>query len=206
MRLSFKNLFVRITDENTGDVIKFAAYGFYLVAALQILLVVLVAVAGAFRITDIIDPIVWLVGAYFLRKDKSRGVAGALMLFALITAITWLFKSSGGAGNGVSFLASVVALWAGWRGLAGAMFWQKRACSVVHWGHVAAGAAIAVIITVAALAVLTNTFTGSGVPAGIATFLLTAAFLLVPVAVLILFARARAYSTNDPACPWPPKG
>jgi TRAP-type C4-dicarboxylate transport system permease small subunit len=146
-----------------------------------------------------------VLGGFFLLKTKSRGVAGALLLYAVITTVLFLAKILGLAGNGVPLVIALIALWAGWRGWTGTRFWQTRACAITNWSRVAAAAVLAVAITTVVLCVILAGFTGGAIPRGVVEFVLTAVLFLVPVAVLVWFTRKRAFAESDPACPWPPK-
>jgi hypothetical protein len=205
MRLPVKALFGRIDGDSVEDVITLAAYGWFAVALLQLVTVAFAVAGGELSGGDAVDPIVSLLGGWFLLKTRSRGVAGALLLYGGVMLLLCLLKLAGATGSGVPFLTAAVGVWAGWRGFAGAQFWQTRACAIVDWKQVAAGAGVAVAITIGAVVVLKAGLSGVTLPVTLAEFLLTAVLFLVPVAALIWFTRRRRFAHNDPACPWPPK-
>jgi len=205
MHIPLRTFFARVTDDNVDGVIRIASYGWYVVAGLQAVLLIGAAHTGKLAGGDLVDPIVAVLGAFFLSKTKSRSVAGALFLYAAITTSLCLAKILGLTSNGVPLLTALMALWAGWRGWTATWFWQTRACAVTNWNRVAAGAVLAVAITTLALCVIPIAFTDSIVPRGVVEFLGAAVLFLVPVAVLVWFTRKRAFAANDPACPWPPK-
>lgn len=205
MRIPLTALFARTSDDTVDDVILIAGYGWFVVAGLQVLLLVLAAIGGRLSGGDMVDPIVAALGGYFLLKTKSRAVAGALLLYGVVTAVLSVAKILGLTGNGEPLIVVVVALWAGWRGWSGTRFWQTRACALPQWGHVRAGAALAFVLTVATLCLVLIATTGLHIPGGAVEFLIAAVLFLVPIAVLVRFARKRAFAANDPACPWPPK-
>ena len=205
MALPLTAVFARVSDDNVDDVIRIASFGWFVVAALQVLLLIVAATGGTLNGGDVVDPIVSALGGHFLLKTKSRAVAGALLLYGAVTAVLCGAKVLGITGNGVPLVIAVVALWAGWRGWTGTRFWQTRACARPQWGHVRAGAALAFVITLATLCLVLIAVTGGDVPGGVAEFLIAAVLFLVPITVLIRFTRKRAFAANDPACPWPPK-
>jgi hypothetical protein len=116
-----------------------------------------------------------------------------------------LAKLLGLTNNGGPLLTALLALWAGWRGWTAAVFWQTRACARTNWNRVAAGVALAIVITVVALGAMRLGFADSTAPQGLVEFVLAAGLFLIPMAVLAWFTRRRAFAKNDPACPWPPK-
>lgn len=205
MRIPLRTFFAHVTDNNVDDVIRIAAYGWFVVAGLQAAMLIVAALAGELAGGDLIDPIVATLGGFFLIKTKSRGVAGALLLYAAIATALCLTKSLGLTSYGVPLLTALIALWSGWRGWTATCFWQERACARTNWSRVAAGAVLAVAITTVALCVILIGFTDTAIPRGVVEFVLTAALFLVPVAALVWFTRKRAFAVNDPACPWPPK-
>jgi hypothetical protein len=201
MRLS--GLFGRVNDQSVDEVIAAAAYGWFAVAVLQVVMAAFAALAGTLAGGDLVDPVVSALGGAFLRSTKSRALAAALLLYAIVTAVLCLAKFLGLAGNGVPLATSIIALFAGWRGLAATRFWQKRACALPAWRPVAVGATMAVVVTLVSLLVMLG-LTGEA-PAGWREFLTSAVLFLVPAVVLIWFTRRRRFTTNDPACLWPPK-
>ena len=205
MRIPLRTVFARVTDNNVEAGIRLAATGWFVVAGLQAVMLIVAAQTGKLAGGDLVDPIVATLGGFFLLRTKSRSVAGALFLYAVITTVLFLAKILGLAGNGVPLLTAVIALWAGWRGWTGTRFWQTRACAQTNWSRVAAGAVLAVAITTVVLCAILIGFTDSAVPRGVVEFVLTAVLFLVPVAVLVWFTRKRAFAESDPACPWPPK-
>ena len=198
-------LFARVNDDNVDAVIRIARFGWFVVAALQVLLLIFAAIGGILNGGDVVDPVVSALGGHFLLKTKSRAVAGALLLYGAVTAVLCLATFLGITGNGLPLVISAVALWAGWRGWSGTFFWQTRACAVAEWGHVRTGAALAVVITLATLCLVLIAVTGLQMAGGVAEFLIAAVLFLVPITVVIRFTRKRAFAANDPACPWPPK-
>lgn len=205
MRLPVKLVFARVTDDTVEAVITLAACGWFAVALLQIVTVAFAAAGGALAGGDLVDPIVSALGGWFLIKTKSRGVAGALLLFAAVMMLLFVLKAVGASDNGVPLITALVALWAGWRGWTGAKFWQTRACAIIDWKQVSIGAAIAAVVTLIGLIVLKIALAGTALPGALAEFLLTGVLFLVPVGVLIAFTRRRHFARNDPACPWPRK-
>jgi hypothetical protein len=203
--MRIRTFFARVTDDNVDDVIRLASIGWFVVAGLQAAMVILSAFTGTLAGGDLVDPIVAVLGGFFLLKTKSRGVAGALLLYAVIATVLCLGKTPSLISDGVPLLTAVIALWAGWRGWTGIRFWQTRACAQTNWSRVAAGAVLAVAITTVVLCVILIGFTGGAIPRGVVEFVLTAVLFLVPVAVLVWFTRRRAFAESDPACPWPPK-
>jgi hypothetical protein len=205
MRIPLRTFFARVGGDNVDDVIRLAAYGWFVVAGLQAVLLIAAALTGKLAGGDLVDPIVAVLGGFFLLRTKSRSVAGALFLYAAITTSLCLAKILGLTSNGVPLLTALIALWAGWRGWTATWFWQTRACALTNWNRVAAGAVLAVAITTLVLCAILAGFTDSAVPRGVVEFVMTAVLFLVPVAVLLWFTRKRTFAVNDPACPWPPK-
>ena len=203
--MPIRSFFARVTDDNVDSVIRSASIGWFVVAGLQVVLLIVAARTGKLAGGDGVDPILAGLGGLYLWRSKSRGVAGALLLYAVVTTGLFLVKVFGLANNSVPLLTTVIALWAGWRGWAGTRFWQKRACAEVNWRRVAGGAVLAAAITLIVLCVLRIGFTDAAVSQSLVEFLMTAALYLVPVVVLLWFTRKRAFASNDLACPWPPK-
>lgn len=195
-------LFARTSDDTVDDVIAIAAWGWFAVALLQIVMLAFTAVNGRLAGGDAVDPMVSAMGGWFLLKTKSRAVAWALLVYGVVTATVCAGRIFGVVSYGVPLATSAVALYAGWRGVAGTHFWQKRACAITDWRHVAFAMAAALLITLVSLVVVlaaTADHLGRG-----RDFLVSAALFLVPVAVVIVLTRRRAFARNDPACPWPP--
>jgi hypothetical protein len=178
MRISLQHIFARVDDDNVEAVLRLAAVGWFVVAVLLLLMVIVAGAAGHLAGGDVVDPVVSALGGYFLRKTKSRSLAGALLVYAVITAALCLAKLLGLTSNGVPLLTAVIALWAGWRGWTATWFWQTRACALTNWNRVAAGAALAMVITIVVLCAMRIGFANSETPHGLIEFLMTAVLFL----------------------------
>lgn len=205
MRRIAKVLFGRVDDETVDGAITAAAYGWFAVAAIQCVFVLLALANASLSGGDIVDPIVSALGGFFLIKTKSRGVAVAMLLYGAITAALCIAKALGLTNDGVSLLTAALGVWAGWRGVQATRFWQKRACSIANWKEIVLGTLLSLVITLAALLLLLTGFAVKLVPNFVIEFLFAAVLFLLPVAVLFWFTRRRAFAHTDPACPWPPK-
>lgn len=141
----------KITPENADKNISDIAKGWYALAGLQAVLLAVIAWSTGVLDADLLDPLVPLIGGYFLGRRKSRAVAVTLMAYALGTAATTIANKLDLYGHGGTnvLLALFVLLW-GWRGIRATWIHHQARGNPVAWARVAAvsgaGATCAVLV------------------------------------------------------------
>ena len=158
-RSQARRLFGRIDPEAVDATLATLSTAWYVLAALQSLVIGIQILGGAQPSADLMDPVLCVVGGYFLRRRKSRVLAVLLFVYALLVLAVTTAALIGVTPGGRNIALAGVMVVVGWRGIRATIIYARENRLRLRWLRVLAvsGAALlaaAVFFAVASILVV----------------------------------------------------
>ena len=136
--------------QDAADILRNLSKAWYALAAIQAVLGLILYFFEAAGFEFVADAMLLAAAGYFLTTRKSRALAIALLLYALLIAAVTAAARFGMEEGGRNVILALFAIWLGYRGLRASFVYHARLGSRTRWLNVA----IVTLIAAAAAAVV----------------------------------------------------
>ena len=141
--------FGKITPGGVEGTIRQLSRAWYVLAAIQAVLLGFLVFERASPPANLVDPLLCALGGYFLARRKSRAVAVSLFLYALLSSAITLAAGLGMATGGRNVILALATIVIAWRGIHATWVYFSSRKLRTAWGRVAAISAVVLVALVA---------------------------------------------------------
>jgi hypothetical protein len=154
MRISgfLKRLFGSIAPENVDTTLRDIRKAWFMIAAIQSFFLIMFIWSKRLPLGDLIEPISYLIAAYYLAARRSRAVAAILFCFAAGALGMTIAAQAGLVFGGRNLVLALIIFAVGARGVQATWVYHRAIGSTILWKRtilVAVGTAIAAIFGIA---------------------------------------------------------